>query len=456
MKNFEKYERKYDWKKPKNRTWVDKEIEEAPIWCSVDLRDGNQALANPMTMEEKIEFFDYLVKIGFKDIEVGFPAASDTEFNFVRYLIENNKIPDDVRIQVLTQAREDIIEKTFRSLKGAKKAIVHLYNSTSKQQREIVFKKGEEEIKALAVKGAQIVKKYAQMQPETDWTFEYSPESFTGTEMDYAIDVVNGVTAVWDGVTNNKIIINLPSTVESSTPNIYADQIEYVCENLNNRENIIVSVHTHNDRGTAVAASELAILAGADRVEGTIFGNGERTGNADIVNIAMNMYTLGVDPKLDFSDMMEVRRMYEKYVKMPINPRIPYAGEKVFIAYSGSHQDAIAKGMDIVKESPSDAKWNVPYLPLDPQDIGREYEIIGINSQSGKGGIAYKINEKFGIKIPDEKKAELSYFIKGLSDRLGRELTDDEIFECAKKVIDKINSVKNKTANDFNEEPSMV
>ena len=429
MKNFEKYGKQYDWKKPAQRKWVDREIEKAPRWCSVDLRDGNQALANPMTLQEKIEFFDYLVKIGFKDIEVVFPAASQTEFDFVRYLIENNKIPDDVRIQVLTQAREKIIAKTFEALKGVKQAIVHVYNSTSKAQREQVFKKSKDDVKEIATNGAKMVREYAEKYPETDWTFEYSPESFTGTEMDYAVEVINAVTDVWDGATKDKVIINLPSTVECSTPNIFADQIEYVCENLKNRENLTISVHPHNDRGTATATSEMAILAGADRVEGTIFGNGERTGNADIVNIAMNMYTLGIDPELDLSNMNEVREVYSKFVKMPIHPRHPYVGDNVYVAYSGSHQDAIAKGFKFSEEKQNE-KWNVPYLPIDPADIGREYEPIRINAQAGKGGISYVLKQKFGIEIPEEIREKFSYAVKDIADKAGREISPEEIYEA--------------------------
>lgn len=429
MNNVEKYGKQYDWKKPTHRKWVDREIEKAPRWCSVDLRDGNQALANPMTLQEKIEFFDYLVKMGFKDIEVGFPAASQTEYDFVRYLIEKDKIPDDVRIQVLTQAREKIIAKTFEAVKGAKQAIVHVYNSTSKAQREQVFKKSKDEVKEIATDGAKMVREYAEKYPETDWTFEYSPESFTGTEMDYAVDVINAVTDVWEGTTKNKVIINLPSTVECSTPNVFADQIEYVCENLKNRDNLIISVHPHNDRGTATATSEMALLAGADRIEGTIFGNGERTGNADIVNIAMNMYTLGIDPEIDLSNMNEIREVYSKYVKMPIHPRHPYVGDNVYVAYSGSHQDAIAKGFKF-KEEKHTEKWNVPYLPIDPSDISREYEPIRINAQAGKGGISYVLKEKFGVEIPEEIREEFSYAVKDIADKAGREISPEEIFEA--------------------------
>ena len=445
MKNFERYEKKYDWKKPTQRTWPNNEIEKAPIWCSVDLRDGNQALATPMNLEEKVQFFKYLVKIGFKEIEVGFPAASETEYQFVRYLIENDCIPDDVTIQVLTQAREKIIDKTFKALEGAKNAIVHLYNSTSTAQREMVFKKDKDQIKGIAVKGAEIIKEYAKNNPNTNWTFEYSPESFTGTEMDYAVEVINSVTDVWKDATENKIIINLPATVECSMPNVFADQVEYVIENLKNRKNINLSIHSHNDRGTGVATSEMALLAGADRIEGSLFGNGERTGNADILNIAMNMYSQGIDPKLDFSDMNEVKRMYSEYIKMPISPRHPYAGEYVFTAFSGSHQDAIAKGMKYQADNKS-TKWNIPYLPIDPADVGRQYEpIIRINSQSGKGGIAYILESKYGIRIPDEKKEEFGYFIKGISDKIGRELTAEEIYEYMQKYFQKSN---NKNGNN--------
>ena len=430
MKNYEKYKKLYDWKKPKNRNWMDNEINVAPIWCSVDLRDGNQALANPMTMEEKIEFFDYLVKIGFKEIEIGFPAASETEYQFTRYLIENNKIPDDVKIQVLTQSREEIINKTFEALKGAKNAIVHLYNSTSKIQREVVFNKSKEEVKKIATDGAKLMVQYIKKYKETNWQFEYSPESFSTTEVDYAIEVVNDVLDIWKGNINRKPIINFPATVECAMPNVFADQIAYVIENINDRENVIISIHSHNDRGTGVATSEMSLLAGADRIEGAIFGNGERTGNADILNIAMNMYVLGVDPKLDFSNINEAKEVYERCTKMKVGPRHPYAGELVFTAFSGSHQDAISKGLKSLKEKNTDY-WEVPYLPINPADVNRQYEpIIRINSQSGKGGVAFILENEFGYKIPKEMKSNVGYYIKSVSDKMQRELENKEIYNA--------------------------
>ena len=430
MKNFEKYRKLYDWKKPKNRTWMDNEIKRAPIWCSVDLRDGNQALANPMTLEEKIEFFDYLVKIGFKEIEIGFPAASETEYKFTRYLIENNKIPDDVKIQVLTQAREEIIDKTFEALKGAKNAIVHLYNSTSKIQREVVFKKSKEEIKKIATDGAKAMNQYIKKYPETNWYFEYSPESFSTTEVDFALDVVNSVLEIWDGALKTKPIINFPATIECAMPNVFADQIAYVCENIRNRENVVISIHSHNDRGTGVATSEMALLAGGDRIEGSLFGNGERTGNADILVIAMNMFALGVDPEIDFSQMNEAKEIYERCTKMEVEPRHPYAGELVFTAFSGSHQDAISKGLKALKKEKKDY-WEVPYLPINPADVNRQYEpIIRINSQSGKGGVAFILENEYGYKIPKEMRQTVGYFIKNVSDEKHRELNNKEIFKA--------------------------
>ena len=430
MKNFEKYRKLYDWKKPKNRTWMDNEIKRAPIWCSVDLRDGNQALANPMTLEEKIEFFDYLVKIGFKEIEIGFPAASETEYKFTRYLIENNKIPDDVKIQVLTQAREEIIDKTFEALKGAKNAIVHLYNSTSKIQREVVFKKSKEEIKKIATDGAKAMNQYIKKYPETNWYFEYSPESFSTTEVDFALDVVNSVLEIWDGALKTKPIINFPATIECSMPNVFADQIAYVCENIRNRENVVISIHSHNDRGTGVATSEMALLAGGDRIEGSLFGNGERTGNADILVIAMNMFALGVDPEIDFSQMNEAKEIYERCTKMEVEPRHPYAGKLVFTAFSGSHQDAISKGLKALKKEKKDY-WEVPYLPINPADVNRQYEpIIRINSQSGKGGVAFILENEYGYKIPKEMRQAVGYFIKNVSDEKHRELNNKEIFKA--------------------------
>ena len=430
MKNYESYKKLYDWKKPKNRTWMDNEITKAPIWCSVDLRDGNQALPDPMSLEEKIEFFDYLVKMGFKEIEIGFPAASETEYKFTRYLIENNKIPFDVKIQVLTQSREEIIDKTFKALEGAQNAVVHLYNSTSKIQRDVVFNKSKEEVKQIAIDGAKLMVEYIKKYPETNWTFEYSPESFSTTEVDYAIEVVNSVLDIWDGVTSNKPIINFPATIECAMPNVFADQIAYVCENIRNRENVIISIHSHNDRGTGVATSEMSILAGADRIEGSLFGNGERTGNADIMNIAMNMFVLGVDPELDFSNINEVRDIYEKSTKMKVHPRHPYAGELVFTAFSGSHQDAISKGLKAIEKEQKDY-WEVPYLPLNPADVNRQYEpIIRINSQSGKGGVAFILEHEFGYDIPKDMRKDVGYYIKGVSDRQQRELTNNEIYEA--------------------------
>ena len=430
LKNYEKYKKLYDWKKPVNRNWFDNEIKHAPVWCSVDLRDGNQALATPMTLEEKAEFFDYLVKIGFKEIEIGFPAASETEFQFTRYLIENNKIPDDVKIQVLTQSREEIIAKTFEALKGAKNAIVHLYNSTSKIQREIVFNKSKEEVKKIAEDGAKLMVKYIEQYPETNWYFEYSPESFSTTEVDYAVEVVNSVLEIWDGKINSKPIINFPATIECAMPNVFADQIAYVAENIRNRDDVIISIHSHNDRGTGVATSEMAILAGGDRIEGALFGNGERTGNADILNIAMNMYVLGVDPKLDFSNINEAKEVYENCTKMKVGPRHPYAGELVFTAFSGSHQDAISKGLKSI-QTESKPYWEVPYLPINPSDVSRQYEpIIRINSQSGKGGVAYILENEFGYVIPKEMKKDVGYYIKNVSDSNQKELSNDEIYNA--------------------------
>lgn len=430
MKNYTNYKKLYDWKKPTNRSWPNNEIKEAPIWCSVDLRDGNQALPNPMTLEEKVEFFDYLVSIGFKEIEIGFPAASETEFEFTRYLIENNKIPDDVIIQVLTQSREEIIDKTFKALEGVKNAIVHLYNSTSKIQREVVFNKDKDSIKRIATDGAELMNKYIKKYPKTNWYFEYSPESFSTTEVDYAIEVVNSVIDIWKDKIKNKIIINLPATIECSMPNVFADIVEYVGENINNRDNVVISIHSHNDRGTGVATSEMSLLAGADRIEGALFGNGERTGNADILNIAMNMYVLGVDPKLDFSNINKAKEVYERCTKMTVSPRHPYAGELVFTAFSGSHQDAISKGLKSIKDKKK-KYWEVPYLPINPKDVGREYEpIIRINSQSGKGGVAYILESNYGYEIPKDMRKDVGYFIKDVSDKKHRELTTEEIYEA--------------------------
>ena len=409
--------------------WVKKtEIESAPIWCSVDLRDGNQALIEPMSLNEKLEFFQLLVDLGFKEIEVGFPAASDTEYQFVRALIERNMIPDDVSIQVLTQAREHIIKKTFESLKGAKHAIVHLYNSTSRAQREQVFHKTKEEIKKLAVDGAQMLKRLAG-ETEGNFSFEYSPESFSGTEVDYALEVCNAVLEVWEPTPEHKAIINIPTTVENAFPHVFGAQLEYMHKNLYRREAVVLSIHPHNDRGTGVATAEVGILAGADRVEGTLFGNGERTGNVDVVNIGMNLFSHGVDPGLDFSDMKHIAAVYEKLTNMKISPRQPYAGELVFTAFSGSHQDAIAKGLTWKEEKKSTC-WDVPYLPIDPKDVGRTYDsdVIRINSQSGKGGVSYVLKNHYGLILPEKMREEVGYAVKGVSDREHKELSPEWIY----------------------------
>ena len=410
--------------------WVKKDtIDKAPIWCSVDLRDGNQALIEPMNLEEKIQFFQMLVDIGFKEIEVGFPAASDTEYSFMRALIERNMIPDDVTVQVLTQAREHIIKRTFEAVKGAPHAVVHLYNSTSVAQREQVFRKSREEVKQLAVDGAKLLK---QLADETDgnFTFEYSPESFPGTEVDYALEVCNAVLDVWQPTEDNKAIINIPTTVQIAMPHVFACQIEYFHKNLKYRNAVTLSVHPHNDRGCGVSDAELGVLAGADRVEGTLFGNGERTGNVDIITLAMNMVCHGVDPHLDFSHLAKIRENYERLTGMRVYERAPYAGDLVFTAFSGSHQDAISKGMTWWNEGRSNGKWDVPYLPIDPEDIGREYEtdVIRINSQSGKGGIAYILKHNFGIALPDKMKEEVGYLMKGVSDRKHSELAPADIY----------------------------
>ena len=434
MKNYNKYKVGYFPPDKPHNEWVKKDhVEKAPIWCSVDLRDGNQALIVPMSLEEKVEFFKYLVKIGFKQIEVGFPAASKTEYQFLRKLVDENLIPDDVTVQVLTQSRKHIIKKTFESLKGVKKAIVHLYNSTSLAQREQVFKKEKPEIINIATDGAALMKEYAAQNPETEFSFEYSPESFTGTEVDFAADICNAVIDIWEPTADNKVIINLPGTVEMSMPHVYASQIEYMCANLHNRENVIVSLHPHNDRGTAVADAELGLLAGGDRIEGTLFGNGERTGNVDVVTLAMNMFCHGVDPQLDFSNMPEVVETYESLTGMNVDPRQPYGGKLVFAAFSGSHQDAIAKGMKY-REEKCENCWTVPYLPVDPKDLGREYDgdVIRINSQSGKGGIGYLMEQRFGFNIPKKMREDFGYIVKGVSDHLHKELQPDEIFNIFK------------------------
>ncbi len=425
--NHQKYVKMYHPVPLENREWPSKEITHAPIWCSVDLRDGNQALYSPMTIDEKLEFFDYLVKIGFKEIEVGFPAASATEFDFVRRLIEENRIPDDVSIQVLTQSREHIIKKTVESLKGVKHAIIHLYNSTSTLQRKVVFKKSKEEIKQLAIDGAKLIRDLVDPNFTTEQIrYEYSPESFTCTEPYYAAEVTNAVLDVFEPTPERKVIVNLPSTIEVATANVYADQIEYMCKHLNNRENLIISVHAHNDRGTGVASSELALLAGADRVEGTLFGNGERTGNTDLVTVALNMFAQGIDPELDLSNIDEAIKIFEKCNKMPIHPRHPYAGDMAYVAFSGSHQDAIKKSFDLFEKEGSKI-WANPYLTIDPQDIGRKYEPILINSQSGKGGVSYIMEAKYGYTLPKAMLVEFSDLINKLSDAKHTVLTNHEI-----------------------------
>ena len=439
MMNYKKYVRQYFMPPVKCMKWAEKEyVEKAPIWCSVDLRDGNQALVIPMSLEQKIEFFKLLVKIGFKEIEVGFPAASETEYEFLRALIEQNLIPEDVTIQVLTQAREHIIRKTFEAVKGAPRAIIHVYNSTSLSQREQVFRKSKEEIRKIAVDGAALLKKLAD-ETDGNFLFEYSPESFTGTEPEYALEVCNAVLDVWKPTPDQKAIINLPVTVEHSMPHVYASQVEYMCDNLNYRENVIVSLHPHNDRGCGVADSELGLLAGADRIEGTLFGNGERTGNVDIITLAMNMYAQGVDPELDFSDMPCICEKYEKFTGMNVDPRSPYSGSLVFAAFSGSHQDAIAKGMHWIEEKDPD-HWTVPYLPIDPRDVGRSYDanVIRINSQSGKGGVGYILETKYGLNLPPKMREAMGYAAKAVSDHTHKELHPDEIFELFKETFENV------------------
>lgn len=428
--NTNKYSRGYFMPPVQCLDWTKKEyIDKAPIWCSVDLRDGNQALIVPMNLEEKLEFFKVLVAIGFKEIEIGFPAASETEYEFCRALIEQDLIPDDVTIQVLTQSREHIIKKTFEALAGAKHAVVHLYNSTSVAQREQVFRKPKNEIIDIAVEGAKLLKEYREKTPG-DFKFEYSPESFTGTEPEFALEICNAVLDVWQPTPDDKVIINLPVTVEMSLPHVYASQVEYMCKNMVNRENVIVSLHPHNDRGCAVADSELGLLAGADRIEGTLFGNGERTGNVDIVTLAMNMFTHGVDPNLDFSNMPKIRANYEKFTRMHVYERQPYAGDLVFTAFSGSHQDAIAKGMQW-REDKKLKTWSVPYLPVDPKDVGRTYDgdVIRINSQSGKGGVNYILKQNFGISMPDAMREEVGYLMKHVSDEEHKELSPQWVYE---------------------------
>ena len=424
-----------------NREWPSNTIKKAPIWCSVDLRDGNQALIEPMGSVRKNRMFSLLCKLGFKEIEVGFPSASKTDYDFVRDLIENKKIPSDVNIQVLTQAREELIIKTFESLKGASKGIIHFYNSTSTLQRKVVFNQDKDGVKKIATDAAELIKKLALENSDTEWTFEYSPESFTGTELEYAREVCDNVVEILKPVSKNKIIINLPATVEMSTPNIYGDQIEWMNKNLKNRNDICLSLHPHNDRGTAVAASEFGIMAGADRVEGTLFGNGERTGNVDIVTIALNMLTQGVEPNLDFSNINSVMREVEYCNQLPVHPRHPYAGDLVFTAFSGSHQDAIKKGFQAIKKS-NDPKWEVPYLPIDPADLGRNYEaVVRINSQSGKGGVAFLLEKDHGVSLPRRLQISLSQRIQKLADDTGKEISSSQIWDIfEKKYLQPVNN----------------
>ncbi len=429
MKNYQRYTKMFSMPPVRSMDWAEKTcVEKAPVWCSVDLRDGNQALIEPMSLGQKVEFFKLLLKIGFKEIEVGFPAASETEYEFLRTLIENDLIPDDVTVQVLTQAREHIIRKTFEAIKGAKNAIVHVYNSTSVAQREQVFKKSREEILKIAVDGAKLLKKLADEAGE-NYRFEYSPESFTGTEPEYALEVCNAVLDVWQPTKDRKAIINIPATVENAMPHVFAQQVEYISKNLKFRGNVVLSLHPHNDRGCGVAASEMGLLAGADRVEGTLFGNGERTGNADIVTVAMNLFSQGVDPELDFSFMPEICEKYREFTQMEISPRQPYAGALVFAAFSGSHQDAIAKGMQWRRDKKCEF-WTVPYLPIDPADVGREYQtdVIRINSQSGKGGVGFILQENFGVNLPPKFKEAMGYAAKDVSDKTHKELKPDEVY----------------------------
>ena len=413
----------------KDRTWPDNAILTSPLWCSVDLRDGNQALIEPMGEERKLRMFKLLLEIGFKEIEVGFPSASQTDFDFVRKIIEDNLIPSDVKIQALTQARPELIKRTFDALEGAHNAIVHVYNSTSTLQRRVVFKSDEAGIKKIATDGAKWVKEESEKYSQTNWTFEYSPESFTGTELPYAVEVCNAVNEIWNPTKEKKTIINLPATVEMASPNTYADQIEWMCRNLNDRENIIVSLHPHNDRGTAVAATELGVMAGADRIEGTLFGNGERTGNVDLVTLALNMLTQGVDPHLDFTNINPIMREAEYCNQLPVHPRHPYAGDLVFTAFSGSHQDAIKKGLTEMRNS-NEEIWAVPYLPIDPQDVGRSYEaVIRINSQSGKGGVAYLLEKDHGLSMPRRLQIEFSQVIQKIADETGKEISPSDIWD---------------------------
>ena len=439
-----------------DRTWPSKTITSPPLWCSVDLRDGNQALIEPMGSERKLRLFKLLVAIGFKEIEVGFPAASQTDYDFVRHLIENDLVPDDVTLQVLTQSRRELIERSFESLVGAKSAIMHLYNSTSTLQRRVVFKQDKEGIKKIAVDGAKIVAECAANYPDVNWQFQYSPESFTGTELDYAVEVCDAVNEVWKPTPDKKTILNLPATVEMSTPNIHADQIEWFCRNIAQRDCVTISLHPHNDRGCAVAATELALMAGGDRVEGTLFGNGERTGNVDIVTLALNLFTQGVQPNLDFSDIYDVMRTAEYCTQLPVHPRHPYAGELVFTAFSGSHQDAIKKGFAAMRESNS-LLWEVPYLPIDPVDLGRTYEaVIRVNSQSGKGGVAFIMERDHGLELPRRMQIEFSKVVQQISERTGKEVDSDSIrnaFDTAFiDATEPLSFIKHTSSEDANDD----
>ena len=442
MFDYRQYERGYFMPPVKCNDWVNKEyVDKAPIWCSVDLRDGNQALVEPMSLDEKLEFFQMLVEVGFKEIEIGFPAASETEYEFCRTLIEKNMIPDDVTIQVLTQARPHIIKKTFEAVKGAPRAIVHVYNSTSLAQREQVFKKSKEEVKQIAIEGAKLLKELAEADGG-NFLFEYSPESFTGTEPEYALEVCNAVVDIWQPTPDKKCIINLPATVEMSLPHVFASQIEYMSKYMHNRENVIISLHPHNDRSTGVADAELGLLAGADRIEGTLFGNGERTGNVDIITLAMNMYMQGINPELNLSDMPHLAEVFERLTQMKIDDRHPWCGKLVFAAFSGSHQDAISKGMHYrIENDPN--KWTVPYLPINPEDVGRTYDsdVIRINSQSGKGGVAYVLEHNYGMVVPKAMREDLGYAVKDVSDVNHKELSADEVLEIFEKRYKKYTPV---------------
>lgn len=457
MMNYKKYTRQYFLPPTPTYDWVKKDyIDKAPIWCSVDLRDGNQALIEPMSLDEKLEFFQLLVKIGFKEIEVGFPAASETEYKFMRELIERDMIPDDVTVQVLTQAREHIIKKTFEAVKGAKHAVIHLYNSTSVAQREQVFKKSKEEIKKIAVEGAKLLDQLAS-EVDGNFSFEYSPESFPGTEVDYALDVCNAVLDVWKPSPDNKVIINIPATVENAMPHVFATQVEYMHKNLKYRDAVTISVHPHNDRGCGVATAELSVLAGADRIEACLFGNGERTGNVDVITLAMNMFSHGVDPELDFSNMKEICEVYERVTRMKVGPRQPYAGDLVFSAFSGSHQDAIAKGMACREKDP-DGAWTVPYLPIDPMDVGRTYDsdVIRINSQSGKGGVSYILKQNFGLSLPEKMREEVGYKVKDVSDKEHKELSPAWIYQIFEDKYITDNSVFSVPEAHFQQKDGIV